>query len=73
MTFTEEVETVRKFAKDLKSRGAQIVVGLGHSGYIIDQNIAREVEEVDVVVGGHSHTFLYTGKPIEFSIFVSHN
>lgn len=23
----------------------------------------RQIEEIDVVVGGHSHTFLYTGTP----------
>ena len=24
--------------------------------------MAREVEEIDVVIGGHSHTFLFTGE-----------
>ena len=28
----------------------------------MDLRIAAEVEGIDVIVGGHSHTFLYTGK-----------
>ena len=29
----------------------------------VDLRLAAEVEEVDLVVGGHSHTFLYSGPP----------
>ena len=29
----------------------------------MDKRIAREVEDVDLVVGGHSHSFLFTGDP----------
>lgn len=36
---------------------------MGHSGYEKDQEIAKECPLVDVVVGAHSHTFLYSGKP----------
>ena len=28
----------------------------------MDLSLAAEVEGIDVIVGGHSHTFLYTGK-----------
>ncbi|CAB0012463.1 unnamed protein product [Nesidiocoris tenuis] len=63
VTFLDDVENVRKFAREAKSQGAQIVIALGHSGYNVDQQIAKVVEEVDIVVGGHSHTFLYSGTP----------
>ena len=33
---------------------------MGHSGYSKDKTIAKNVPDVDVVVGGHSHSFLYT-------------
>ena len=36
-----------------------ILIALGHSGYDLDQEIARQVSDIDIVVGGHSHTFLY--------------
>ena len=29
----------------------------------VDLRLAAEVEELDVVVGGHSHSFLFTGTP----------
>ena len=28
----------------------------------VDLRLAAEVEEVDLVVGGHSHSFLYSGE-----------
>ena len=30
----------------------------------MDKQIAEEVDNVDVVVGGHTNTFLFTGKVI---------
>lgn len=37
------------------------IIALGHSGFEMDKLIAQKVKGVDVVVGGHSNTFLYTG------------
>jgi len=60
VSFTDEVESVREEAMALAQAGIDIIIALGHSGYEIDQKLAREVPELDLVVGGHSHTFLYT-------------
>ncbi|CAG2118853.1 unnamed protein product, partial [Medioppia subpectinata] len=38
-----------------------IIIGLGHSGFVRDVEIAKSVPEIDVIVGGHSHTLLYDG------------
>jgi len=54
---------VRLEAKALKSREVQIIIALGHAGYNLDMKMAAEIEELDLVVGGHSHTFLYSGRP----------
>ena len=54
--------SVRAEAQRLQAEGVDILIALGHSGYELDQQLAEEVEEIDVVVGGHSHTFLWTGK-----------
>ena len=35
---------------------------VGHGGFLLDQKIAKEVNGVDLIVGGHSNTFLYTGE-----------
>lgn len=45
----------------LTAMGVNKIIALGHSGFTVDQNIARKVKGVDVVIGGHTNTFLYTG------------
>jgi 2',3'-cyclic-nucleotide 2'-phosphodiesterase (5'-nucleotidase family) len=45
-------------AKYLRAIGCDIVIALGHQGYNRDMAMAAEVPELDVVVGGHTHTFL---------------
>lgn len=50
-------------AAKLNEQGVKIIIALGHSGYKKDQEIARDCPLVDLVVGGHSHTLLYTGTP----------
>ena len=61
MKFTDEVTAVRTEVEKLKSAGVKIIIGLSHSGYGMDKKVAAEVDGIDVIVGGHSHTFLYTG------------
>lgn len=41
--------------------GVNKIIALGHSGFAVDKNIAQKVKGVDVVIGGHTNTFLYTG------------
>lgn len=60
--FFDEIESVKKEVKKLRNSGVNIIIGLGHSGIEKDKEIAREVEDIDLIVGGHSHTFLYTGE-----------
>ena len=61
---TDEVAAVRAEARRLGAEGVDIIIALGHAGYRKDIELAQEVEEVDVVVGGHTNTFLYTGRLI---------
>lgn len=49
-------------AEALKNKGVNIIIALGHSGYEIDKDIAKNCPLVDVVIGGHSNTFLYSGQ-----------
>ena len=41
----------------------KIVIAVGHSGFDVDKKIAENVDGIDLVIGGHSNTFLYNGKP----------
>ena len=63
MKFLDEVQSVNQEAQKLKSQGVKILIALGHAGFDIDKQIAEKVPDIDVVVGGHSNTFLYTGDP----------
>lgn len=55
----------------LKANGVNIIIALGHSGLDVDKLIAEKCNDVDVVIGGHSHTFLYTGTPPDAEVPVS--
>lgn len=59
--FKDEVESVKNESERLDQLGVKIIIVLGHSGYAMDQRIAAEVPLVDVVVGGHTNTFLWNG------------
>ncbi|XP_058056197.1 apyrase-like [Anopheles bellator] len=59
--FLDEVPAINQEAAAMRELGVDIVVVLSHCGVTIDQQIARECPDVDVVVGGHSHTLLHNG------------
>lgn len=46
----------------MRNKGVNIIIALGHSGYDVDRDIAKNCPLVDAVIGGHSNTFLYSGK-----------
>ncbi|CAN9507348.1 unnamed protein product [Ophioblennius macclurei] len=63
LQFLDEVSALQLQVDKLQTLGVNKVVALGHSGFTVDQEIAKKVRGVDVVIGGHTNTFLYTGSP----------
>ena len=61
--FHDVIESVQTEVDALKQQGVNKIIAVGHAGYTKDQEIARSVDGIDIVVGGHTDTFLYTGKP----------
>ena len=61
VNYIEEVTAIRQEASVLKNKGVQILIALGHSGFLKDLEIAKEVEDIDLVIGGHTNTFLWNG------------
>lgn len=63
LIFLNEIESVRQEADRLKAEdNVDIIVVLSHCGLVIDRQMALEGGlNIDVIVGGHSHTFLYNG------------
>ncbi|XP_076010987.1 5'-nucleotidase [Genypterus blacodes] len=63
LVFEDEVKALQVQVDKLQTLGVNKIIALGHSGFSMDQEIAKKVRGVDVVIGGHSNTFLYTGSP----------
>ncbi|XP_048457376.1 5'-nucleotidase isoform X1 [Rhincodon typus] len=63
LLFEDEIEALQREVNKLTTLGVNKIIALGHSGFETDKQIAKKVKGVDVVVGGHSNTFLYTGTP----------
>ena len=66
--FNEEIQCIRDEIEKLKRKRVDIIIGLGHSGWTKDVEIAQMLPDIDVIVGGHTHTFLYSGKPPSFEV-----
>ena len=55
----DRTEVVNKWAAYLKEKKkCDIVIALTHIGYGDDKHLVGETRNVDLIVGGHSHTFL---------------
>ncbi|MBB3946110.1 5'-nucleotidase [Rhizobium skierniewicense] len=63
VTFEDEIEYLKGAVKDIQDQGVNKIVLLSHVGYVKDQEIARSVDGIDVIVGGHSHTLLSSTDP----------
>ncbi|MFO7773733.1 MAG: bifunctional UDP-sugar hydrolase/5'-nucleotidase [Dehalococcoidia bacterium] len=57
--FLDQQEAARRAIDRLTEQGADVIVGISHSGVDEDQELARQVPGIDVIVGGHCHTALY--------------
>jgi 5'-nucleotidase len=69
--YMDPVQHANEVAATLKSKGCDMVICLSHLGYqyregskISDEILARESYNIDLVIGGHTHTFLNT--PVVF-------
>ncbi|WP_346910292.1 bifunctional metallophosphatase/5'-nucleotidase [uncultured Roseibium sp.] len=56
--FTDPAAAVKAQIAKLEAEGVNKIIVLSHSGYDVDQKIAAAVSGIDVIVGGHSHTYL---------------
>lgn len=54
LSFTSPLETALQY-KHLRQE-CDLFVGLFHTGYETDKEIAKAMPELDVIIGGHSHT-----------------
>ncbi|CAH1640966.1 unnamed protein product [Spodoptera littoralis] len=63
VTFLEPIPVVQKEAQLLTDQGVDIIIVLSHCGLEVDKQIAKQVgENIDIIVGGHSHSLLWNGE-----------
>jgi len=55
--FTDPLPPLKSFLRRFRKKSDLIVV-LSHAGVERDRELAREIQGIDVIVGGHSQTFL---------------
>lgn len=58
---------VRATVKEIERKGVNHIVAVTHCGTDFDQQISQAIPEIDVIIGGHSHTRL------DKAIFVEHD
>jgi 5'-nucleotidase / UDP-sugar diphosphatase len=58
VVFTDPVQAVQGEVDALTAQGVNKIIVLSHSGYGVDQKVAAGTTGVDVIVGGHTNTYL---------------
>lgn len=59
ITFSDPFFAVGREVARLTARGIDKIILLSHAGYYRDLQLAEELEGIDVIVGGHTHTLLH--------------
>lgn len=67
LTFANTIETAQNEVNNLRNQGAQIIICLSHLGEDKESKetstlIAENVEGIDLIIDGHSHTELQNGR-----------
>ena len=64
VTYEDPILTARKTVDELREAGCDLVICLSHLGYryrgdrVSDTDLAQSVAGIDLILGGHTHTFL---------------
>jgi 2',3'-cyclic-nucleotide 2'-phosphodiesterase (5'-nucleotidase family) len=61
-SFSNPIKSGLLYEDILRKRNNDVIIGLTHIGYLKDMKLALKSKEVDLIIGGHSHTSLF--KPI---------
>ena len=68
VTFPNPIETAKEMVRKLKGEGVDVIICLSHGGLVEsedgtisegdDIDLAKAVPEIDLILGGHTHTFM---------------
>ena len=63
--FTPLVDTLKREVAELEAQGVKHIIAVTHIGLPADRELARAVDGVDIIVGGHTHSFIGEGEGSE--------
>jgi 5'-nucleotidase / UDP-sugar diphosphatase len=63
-------ETAERQIGELKKAGAELIVVLSHNGDRNDEELARAVKGIDIIVGGHSHSVIEEPRKVGTTLIV---
>lgn len=59
MKFLDPVATANRVASELRTQHkCDIVIALSHLGYYADTEFAQQSRNIDIILGGHTHTYM---------------
>jgi len=56
--FLDEINTVKRYVKEIEDLGINKIILLSHFGFKNDQQLAKAVQGIDLIIDGDSHTLL---------------
>ena len=62
--FVNPFKAVKESVKALQTQKVNIIIVLSHLGLPFDEELARNVSGVDLIVGGHTHDYIGPGSPL---------
>ncbi len=66
-----QIKAAEKAIKTLKQQGAQVIIAVTHIGADLDRKLAATVNGIDIIVGGHSHDYLYELETINNTLIIN--
>lgn len=60
--FDDTIEDLQNNINELKKRGVNKIILLSHLGYEHEKYIAKNVSDIDVILGGHTHNLITEAK-----------
>ncbi len=72
--YLDPVGIATEMVQELKSKKCDLIICLSHLGYsyqsekIDDLKLAAQVDEIDLIIGGHTHTFLEEPKMVNSAL-----
>jgi len=70
LAFLKPEKVLSELIREVRDHGANLVIVLSHSGFDSDKQFTENVQGIDIIVGGHSHTVVINPAVVRKTIVV---